>query len=139
MLCRYGTYKRIDELNREDHVLTLDLASHTLKDTEIVHFLKRDREKIYKITTETGEEVKATEDHPFLTKQGMIKIKDIKIGDFVAVNHFKGVRYEKPSNEVIIDVSDIKKIVGNREKIIKELKKKGKVISPKRCFYAPSE
>lgn len=38
---------------------------------------------------------------------------------------------------------DIAKATGLESKevsaIIKELKKKGKVISPKRCFYAPSE
>jgi predicted transcriptional regulator len=38
---------------------------------------------------------------------------------------------------------DIAKAAGidNKEvsKIIKELKKKGKIISPKRCFYAPAE
>jgi len=38
---------------------------------------------------------------------------------------------------------DVAKIVGlpsnEVSKIIRELKKKGKVISPKRCFYAPAK
>jgi hypothetical protein len=38
---------------------------------------------------------------------------------------------------------DVAKMIGEESKevskVISELKKKGKVISPKRCYYAPSE
>ena len=41
--------------------------------------------KSYEITTKTGRIIKATEDHPFYSKQGNTRAGDLKIGDLVAV------------------------------------------------------
>ncbi|MFX1520067.1 MAG: hypothetical protein ACFFCD_09100, partial [Promethearchaeota archaeon] len=41
--------------------------------------------KSYEITTENGRLIKATEDHPFYTKQGKTRAGDLKAGEHVAV------------------------------------------------------
>lgn len=45
---------------------------------------------VWKVTLEDGKSIKATIDHPFLTKEGYVALGSLKIGDEVMVDNVKG-------------------------------------------------
>ncbi|MFQ5815451.1 MAG: RtcB family protein, partial [Candidatus Hydrothermarchaeaceae archaeon] len=56
---------------------------------------------------------------PFYTLDGMVELRNLKVGDRVAIYPFKGVEYEEPSERIIVGEDEI------REGLRKELKKRG--------------
>lgn len=68
------------------------------------------RRRVWEIRTSSGRRVVATEDHPFLTPDGMREIKDLGPGSPVAVVPFEGVPYERPSKDVIVSERDLRRI-----------------------------
>ncbi len=102
--------------------------------TPLRHYLKlRPTHPIYCLKTESGDTIKATADHPFWTPRGMTELQSLKIGDKVALSPFQGVPYEEPSDEIIVDQTQIENLLGqlgdsqsgNRQgQVIKHLKKR---------------
>ncbi|MBI3998878.1 MAG: RtcB family protein, partial [Armatimonadetes bacterium] len=80
-------------------------------DTEIVAFIEAPRPTaaVFKIVTESGREVVATADHPFLTPQGMIPLRDLDAGQHVSVYPFEGVPYEAPSDKLLVTEDDVRR------------------------------
>ncbi|MCD6547456.1 MAG: intein-containing RctB family protein [Nanoarchaeota archaeon] len=72
--------------------------------------------EVKEVKTSLGFSIKATLDHPFLTKNGMIELKDLKEGDLIAIDLFEGVPFEEQDYFVIIDSIE--------EQIAKELSKR---------------
>jgi tRNA-splicing ligase RtcB len=54
------------------------------------------------LTTEAGDEITATADHPFWTKDGMVDLRHLAVGDEVALFPFQGLPYTAPSDEVFV-------------------------------------
>ncbi|MBI2671818.1 RtcB family protein [Candidatus Woesearchaeota archaeon] len=125
ILTEHGCWIKIKDLeNKKTKIKCFDTITHELLDTEIEEFYKiHKKEKMYKIKTKNGKEITATEDHPFLTKDGLKIIKELKIGEKVSILPYEGVEYEEPSDKVIIKEEDIRKI-HNSDKIVNELKEK---------------
>lgn len=76
--------KRIDELlGKTGRVFCTDG-----KEAKTAKFLDvrktRERAKVYKLTLTNGRSVKATEDHPILTKRGWVQLKDLRTDDEIA-------------------------------------------------------
>jgi tRNA-splicing ligase RtcB len=69
-------------------------------------FTAKDRETVFEVTTETGETVEATADHPFRTGEGMCELRDLEPGDEVHVHPFVGVEDEEPPEFVVLDGED---------------------------------
>lgn len=44
------------------------------------------KKPVYKLTTESGRNIKATDNHQFSTKRGWVQLKDLSVGDYVYVN-----------------------------------------------------
>ena len=113
---------RIKIKNHEDRfestsLTCIDFDSNEKCFTKVVAFLKeKPRNKIYKIRSLTGEEIIATEDHPFYTKDGMKEVKNLSLGEEIAVYPFEGVVYEKPSSQIIVDEINIKEFLLNHNK-----------------------
>ncbi|MBO3841963.1 MAG: intein-containing RctB family protein [Candidatus Brockarchaeota archaeon] len=98
-----------------------------VKPTEIMRFIKiRPNRRVFRVETESGMKIIATEDHPFLTRRGMVPLSEIGYED-VAVYPFEGVLYESAEPITIVSEEDIKrlKIPGRKELVISELKKRG--------------
>lgn len=98
----------------------------TVKNTSINAFMAfKPRAKVLKITTETGREITATEDHPFLTPEGMKELREIKYGK-ISIYPFEGVEYEEPKEFSIVTESDIKELPLDKDarQSIQELKKR---------------
>ncbi len=124
--------KDLEERWEKIKVKTFNFSNHQLEDAKIVKFIKvRPYNKIFKIITESGREIIATEDHPLLTPEGLKLIFEIEKGERVAILPFEGVEYEEPSNEIIVDEKDIKRMIkklqlqSNPKKIIRQLRKRG--------------
>jgi tRNA-splicing ligase RtcB len=100
------------EKNFREYLLTcIDFKENKNHTTPIRLFLKQKPKKtVLNIVTETERQIDATVDHPFYTKSGMKKIGELSVGDELAIYPFDGVRYEKPSHEVIIDENSVKDI-----------------------------
>ncbi|MBO3832580.1 MAG: radical SAM protein [Candidatus Brockarchaeota archaeon] len=81
---------RLEKCWEHYEIITYDLERKTLVASKIARYFKiNPRSKglgAFKIVTkETGREVIATEEHPFYTPNGYSPLKDLKIGDRVAV------------------------------------------------------
>ncbi len=134
----HGYTLKIGELEKkwlEEKVSCFDFKKESLVHSEIVNFFKKFPDnKVYKITTKNGKTIVATDDHPFYTRDGMIALGNLEVGDEVAIYPFEGVAYEEPSNEIILDEEKVKELLlklgkGNKgnglNQIISHLKKRG--------------
>src|SRR2546428_10587531 len=104
------------------------LENQEASGTSIVGFLSRPARKILKVRTLLGAEILATEDHPFLTPEGMCPLSDVRrTKSKVAVYPFTGVDYEEPTEFAIVNRNDIlgSPTVGSKRHLCKELEKRG--------------
>jgi len=113
ILHKYGYYLPIENCEKKwGKLLCFNKEKKAKEDAKIIRFIKRKNEgNIYFIKTEAGYEIKATGEHPFWTEKGKVEVCKLKKGDNIIVFPFKGVPYEKPSDEIILDIEDFKKIV----------------------------
>lgn len=58
---------------------------------------------VLRLTVETGQQIEATSDHPFWTKDGMVALGRLREGDEVALYPLVGVPYQDPGDAVILD------------------------------------
>src|SRR5262245_7163783 len=54
------------------------------------------RAAVIRLTTESGDTIQATADHPFWTPGGMVPLGQLSVGQRIAVAPFRGVPYEAP-------------------------------------------
>ncbi|MBI4616266.1 MAG: RtcB family protein [Planctomycetes bacterium] len=71
-------------------------------------FGRRPHRAAFQIVTRSGRRIVATEDHPFLTPEGMRELGTIVAGDRVAVVAFEGVPYDEPTSELLVDESALR-------------------------------
>ena len=82
--------------------------SRGIGNAEIGAFMcKTARSPVFRLTTESGRQVVATADHPFLTNRGMVPLEDLALGDAVSVYPFEGVPYKAPGSEVLLTEADL--------------------------------
>jgi len=135
ILTDYGYYLNIEDFETLwRKVITYDTEKKELCKKDVLRFIKQKRNGfIYSIKTEAGFEIKVTEEHPLFTLNGKKEAKSLEIGDNLIIYPFEGVPFLPPSDEVIVDEVNFKKILkkfkkgkkGNAEKqIINILKKK---------------
>ena len=126
ILTRYGYFRKIKELDiSNDHISFLELKDNKKKYSKAILYLKKkDNNKTLKIRTKYGEELILSEDHPIYTGKSFIDAGKIYIGSKIVVHPYFGIEYETPSEKIILGEEDIVKIIGNRKKILKELKEK---------------
>ncbi len=125
ILSEFGYYKQIKDFedNCNEPVNIFDKRSLNLGASDISLFLKKHSNKIVKLTTASGIEILATEEHPVYTKSGMKEVKDINTEDKILTYPFEGIEYEKPQKTLLLDEGDINKL--NRSKTSKlQIKKK---------------
>ena len=134
VLTEHGFYYRIKDYEslKDEKVNVFNTEDKKIEASDVKKFFKlKPYCKIYKIKTKLGYETIATEDHPFYTPYGMIELKNLKVGDRVAIYPFEGVEYEEPSNEIIIDENDVIKCMeelnlskNSKEIILRKLKER---------------
>jgi len=101
----FGRRRRIDSL-RDDFADERAVVATDGDAASEIRLFTEDEATVYEVETETGETLRATADHPFLTPDGMVKFGEIEEGDEVFVRPFVGVEDEEPEDFVVLDESD---------------------------------
>jgi tRNA-splicing ligase RtcB len=113
ILHEFGYSLQIEEFGQRWNAERVKCVNpHTeVKNTEILAYLKQFRPatQVFKVITVSGRQIVATGDHPFLTLEGMVPLKDLGLGQLVSVYPFEGVPYEPPSNQILVTEEDLHK------------------------------
>ncbi|MHA1222251.1 MAG: intein-containing RctB family protein [Candidatus Heimdallarchaeaceae archaeon] len=111
---------------KSEKLTSINLENLIHEDSSINRFIKITSKSVYLLKTKAGYEIKATEDHPFWTKEGMIPLKDLESGDDIAIYPFEGVSFEEPNERVLLNEENIREVdLGfDTEAIIQELQKR---------------
>lgn len=89
-----------------------DFRAEREASTPVVLYLRRKPHvPVYRLKTETGDEIVATADHPFWTPGGMRPLETLQPGDPVALYPFEGVEYEEPGDRVLVDETDVERVL----------------------------
>ncbi len=91
--------QKIKKVIFSNNLPTLNMQSKHLDNKSINLFISKDSEEVYEITLNSGLKIKATKDHPFLTKEGMKPLNDLHENDEVAINLFEGIESKETINE----------------------------------------
>ncbi|PSQ63095.1 MAG: RNA-splicing ligase RtcB [Halobacteriales archaeon SW_8_66_22] len=83
------------------------VAGDTLTDSAIQLFTESGEKPVYELTTETGERIEATGDHPFRTPEGMVELDELAPGDTVHVQPFEGLEHEEPADVTLLTEEDV--------------------------------
>lgn len=114
ILHEFGYRRKIEDFDRRwlDAKIKCVNPHSEVRCTGILGFLKQTRpaSQVFELTTETGRKIIATGDHPFLTPNGMIPLKDIPLGEFVSVYPFEGVPHEEVGDDVLLTEEDVQEI-----------------------------
>ena len=121
--------RSLDGAWRGERVVCVNPA-HAVRSADIGAFLlKSATTPVFRVITESGQQILASADHPFLTKGGMTPLEALQLGDEVSVYPFEGVDYEPPSCRVLINESDLGRIYpGTRNglvQVVKALRQRG--------------
>lgn len=100
-----GEYKRIDDLykNKSANVVSFDTTSYKTISTNTNIVTDNGIKDVYKITTQSGREIKATGNHPFWTINGYKELDDLNVNDYISISSCN-----IPSNPLKMDENIIK-------------------------------
>ncbi len=73
--------KPIVEVKPGDYVLSLNEETGKVEPHRINGLLDMGVKPVYKLTTLSGRSIKTTANHPYLTKEGWVKVSQLKVGD----------------------------------------------------------
>ena len=119
--------KDIEKSWKNVKVTTADGTERLL--TNLTHYWKLKADEYgkvcYRIVTETGREIIATEDHPFYTPDGVKPAGKLRIGDYAIVYPMEFPEVEQ-RDEVVVTEEDIIKVAENSRvnKALRELKER---------------
>ncbi len=129
VLTEHGFHQSISEMQESESALRcMRFSKKREETTTVVAFLKQyTKRKVLLVKTRAGNEIKATEDHPFWTPSGMKDAGALLAGSRIAVYPFEGVPYEAPSDEIVLSEDGVLSlnVPCNKLAIVKELKKRG--------------
>ena len=105
----FGRRRPIAELHDclGDEHATVAAGAQGEADSPIRLLTESDSDPVYEVTTEAGDTVRATADHPFRTPAGMVELADLEPGDTVSISPFRGIEHEEPEEFVVVDEADL--------------------------------
>lgn len=93
----------IKDVKVGDEVMTYHPTSFEVSKTTVVnHFIQENTQPVYKITTKSGREIIATEDHKFSTNAGWKTVKELKSDPVLRIGIFDTTFYDWKINFVPI-------------------------------------
>lgn len=85
ILLANGKWLEIGKIKDGDEVITVNPDGLKQEPSKMHSYFKyhtKDKgKKLFRLTTENGKTIRATEDHPFLTEQGWKRVKDLELDD----------------------------------------------------------
>ena len=102
----FGRRLPIEDLKERFEDERAMVAGDTLTDSKIQLFTESGEKPVYELTTETGERIEATGDHPFRTPEGMVELDELAPGDTVHVQPFEGLEHEEPADVTLLTEED---------------------------------
>lgn len=130
ILTEHGYFRLIENFEslwEKENLVLINFRKKHKETTSITRFFKiKPVTNILNVATKTGRDIVATEDHPFQTPRGMIRLKDLSSNSIIAIYPFKGVPFENVDDKTIISEKDIDKLnlPGNPDAIKRELRKR---------------
>lgn len=107
VLMEFGRKQEIENLKdkfAQEKVIVSSKESAV--ESSIQLFTETESQEVFKVEAETGETVKATKDHPFLTSHGMKKLSEIQEGEQIFIRPFEGVSTEEAEEFILLDRND---------------------------------
>ncbi|PSG98851.1 MAG: RNA-splicing ligase RtcB [Nanohaloarchaea archaeon SW_7_43_1] len=109
VLTEFGRSKKVEKLkNNFDNEKAVVATGDESVGSDIQLFTEKKDRKVFEIETETGETVKATKDHPFLTEDGMKELSELSEGERVFMGPFKGIEDEELEEFALLTGEDFK-------------------------------
>ncbi len=129
IMTRHGYFKKIKAFSGDfskESISFMDLGTKQSESGSPELFMRKESDTpIVRIRTKSGQDIVLSTDHPLLTGYGYFKESgELREGDKIVTYPFAGVEYEEPNDEIILDEDDIIRVVGNRPKLISELREK---------------
>ena len=90
---------KIKKLTFDMNLQTLNISNREVEYKEIDLYMHKESKDICELTLNSGLKIKATLDHPFLTKAGMKNLSELKESDELAVNLFEGIEEKEEINK----------------------------------------
>lgn len=122
VLLEFGRHRTIKQLRGDFARESATVAGDKTRQSPIQLFTEKEQRDIFAIETETGERLKASRDHPFLTEDGMKKLENLSKGETVYIRPFKGLPDEEPEGMTVLSEENW---ADEDPQLIKALKKRG--------------
>ena len=74
-------------------IFSLYQDEDVVKANKIKNIVYTGNKEVYEVTTRKGLKIKSTLNHPFLTSNGFVQLKDLKEKDCVAITFMNNTRY----------------------------------------------
>ena len=96
-------YYNLKSKKCQQSVISLDTDQKRFSSKEVLYFMKKKHfGSVVQIQTRLGYTLQTTEDHPILTKKGMIKAGNLVKNKEIAIYPFEGVPYEEIASDKIL-------------------------------------
>jgi DNA-directed RNA polymerase beta subunit/intein/homing endonuclease len=106
-----GTVRLIKDVKNGDSVVSIDKETLTEVSTPVKNWFKKDCDKLLKLTTITGREIKCTPEHKLLTKIGdrydFVEVQNMKEGDYLISRHAVKYIEQDKNTDLIINSSTV--------------------------------
>ncbi len=109
VLLQNGRKTKIKDLKHGFEDEKAIVADQQATESDIILFTETENKQVYKIETETGETLEATEDHPILAEKGMKEVSKLQKGSRIYIRPFEGIEDEKPPEKTLLTEEDFRK------------------------------
>ncbi len=84
-----GHLKPIKTIKKDDRVLSIDANTLKVKESIVNDVWSTGEKEVFKVRTQTGNEIRATTNHPFLTVDGWKSTDSLSVGDMIGTLNVK--------------------------------------------------
>jgi len=85
ILISNGTYKKIEDINIGDKIISYNLKNKNFEHKEVIDKFSNGKKRLIRLNTEKNDSLVVTENHPILTPNGWKKADEIVLKDKVAL------------------------------------------------------
>ena len=80
-----GSIKELSDIKKGDSVIGYDFKNNLFKPKKVLKEIDNGRQELLKIKVQSGKKIKATYNHPFLTREGWKEAEKLTTNDFIAL------------------------------------------------------